>query len=309
MPLLILALLIPVALSCLPGGIGSNCGCSQCPCGTSSPSLNYGAHYQPSYAAPIPGPNLAAPSSYQGHYASPVLQQDLGNRSPSGSRLVNPDYYGRAPLSFPGETPQYPPVPSSNHISSFTTAPTQEVAVYAEQMTLSHTSLPASDDVTPKNPFLSNTNDSLQNAPRIQQIEVSPSQATSSEDSYGASPPSRHHSGVNGTKTYTTYYNQVCTGEWMAKAEKETILSATKKCAVLGCVAANALPDSFGTYTVNFLSTGTGRINRKGYYCLSSKRQLMKSRKVIKRFEELDATEKTERVRRLLWRRRQMARS
>lgn len=43
---------------------------------------------------------------------------------------------------------------------------------------------------------------------------------------------------------------QMCTGEKIATGEKETINSATKKCELLKCVAANAQPDSHGSYTV-----------------------------------------------------------
>lgn len=42
----------------------------------------------------------------------------------------------------------------------------------------------------------------------------------------------------------------MCAGDTIVVGEKETIGSATKKCELLDCVAANAQPDSHGSYTV-----------------------------------------------------------
>ncbi|PAV79988.1 hypothetical protein WR25_07704 [Diploscapter pachys] len=73
---------------------------------------------------------------------------------------------------------------------------------------------------------------------------------------------------------FVTYYNQDCLGSVLASSSGETILSASKKCRLLGCTAANAKADGKGTYSITFLKTTHGRINKHGHYCLSYRRFL-----------------------------------
>uniref|UniRef100_A0A1I7T8D2 Ground-like domain-containing protein n=1 Tax=Caenorhabditis tropicalis TaxID=1561998 RepID=A0A1I7T8D2_9PELO len=210
---------------------------------------------------------VSAASSYQGMY------QDRP-QAPS----INPDYQGTAPLSFAGE------VASSEDAANTVLDPLK----YIEHVSVSHTPSievgpPAQEAYppSPADPFGSIT------VEKKTQIQVAPSSA-STEDTYLPGPPEKE---TNATHTLNTYYNQMCTGEKITVGEKETIGSATKKCELLKCMAVNAQPDSHGSYTVTYLSTASSRSNSKGNYCLSTKDLPVKSKRVIRKFDEMVTSE------------------
>ncbi|PIC50918.1 hypothetical protein B9Z55_001631 [Caenorhabditis nigoni] len=322
----ILLLLLRESSGCLPTGFGGlfggggGGGCSSSPGGCGGSVAATGA---PSYTAPMPPPMYAftpqvfsqpppppppppppvmpapgpsrqlpsavvipvsAASSYQGMY------QDRP-QAPS----INPDYQGTAPLSFAGE------IASSEDPANTVLDPLK----YIEHVSVSHTpsivvAPPAQESYppSPPDPFQSITSTDEQHTtqpqpaapPQKQQIQVDPSSA-STEDTYLPGPPEKEP--TNATRTLSTYYNQMCTGEKITVGEKETIGSATKKCELLKCVAANAQPDSHGSYTVTYLSTASSRSNSKGNYCLSTKELPVKSKRVIRKFDEMITSEES----------------
>ncbi|KAF1768510.1 hypothetical protein GCK72_000322 [Caenorhabditis remanei] len=312
---LLLLLLARESTACLPTGLGGifggggGSGCSSSPggCGggAAAPPAQYAApmpppmyaftpqvYSQPPPPPPPPPPPMVAPSrqipsavvipvsvasSYQGMY------QDRP-QAPS----INPDYQGTAPLSFAGE------IASSEDAANTVIDPLK----YIEHVSVSHTpsiQVPAQEayQQPPADPFESiNAPDQTpQPAPAVkQQIQVAPSSAAT-EDTYLPGPPEKET--TNATRSLSTYYNQMCTGEKITVGEKETISSATKKCELLKCVAANAQPDSHGSYTVTYLSTASSRSNSKGNYCLSMKELPVKSKRVIRKFDEMMTSEES----------------
>lgn len=308
-------ILIRESSACLPtgfGGIfggGGGCGSRPGGCVAAAPAALYSAPVPPPPAYPFapqvftqpppPPPPPVLPSaasarqlpsavvipvsvdsSYQGVY------QDRP-QAPS----INPEYQGTAPLSFAGE------VASSEDAANTVIDPLK----YIEHVSVSHTpsiqvAPPAQESYppSPADPFvgvnMANEKTDQLAFPK-QQIQVAPSSA-SSEDTYLPGPPEKELG--NATKTLSTYYNQMCAGDTIVVGEKETIGSATKKCELLDCVAANAQPDSHGSYTVTYLSSATSRSNSKGNYCLSSKELPIKSKRVIRKFDDEKMTSEEE---------------
>ncbi|EGT47768.1 hypothetical protein CAEBREN_29734 [Caenorhabditis brenneri] len=320
----LILLLIPGSYGCLPTGLGGilggGGGCPGRPGGCAAAAAaapQYAAPLPPAmyaftpqvYSQPPPPPPpppppaiipapaparhlpsevvipVSAASSYQGMY------QDRP-QAPS----INPDYQGTAPLSFAGE------IASSEDPANTVLDPLK----YIEHVSVSHTpsiqvgppiqeSYPPSP--APADPFQNinvpeeqTAQPEPQQQQKPQQIQVAPSSA-STEDTYLPGPPEKEIN--NATRTLSTYYNQLCTGDKITVGEKETISSATKKCELLKCVAANAMPDSHGSYTVTYLRNATSRSNSKGNYCLSMKELPVKSKRVIRKFDEMMTSEES----------------
>ncbi|CAB3407104.1 unnamed protein product [Caenorhabditis bovis] len=260
--LVLCSILGEIARACLPTLSQPKCGCSSCPC----PG---GGSYS-SYAPPAPLPPAPLPPlpSYHGQYLD--------------APVANPAFQGTVPLSFSNDYPSYSGggAPPASSASSQEPPSILNPLQYLEHVHVSHT--PASYP-----------------SPQPHQIEVEPSSAIIAEDPYASDKPAAA-SEPNGNIKLVTYYNQYCAGEKMAVGTKETMGSATKKCEMLKCVAANVVTDSDGTYTVSYLKTAKSRSNRKGNYCLSSKELPVKGKRVIRKFDEMLASEEAERVRRLL---------
>uniref|UniRef100_A0A8R1DFF1 Uncharacterized protein n=1 Tax=Caenorhabditis japonica TaxID=281687 RepID=A0A8R1DFF1_CAEJA len=277
----VLLLFVAHSNACLPtgfggifgGGGGGGCASSPGGCGA-SPVAQYTAPLPSSIYAytpqvypqpPSPPPPALAPtreeiSFYQGMY------QDRP-QAPS----INPDYRGTAPLNFG----------SSEDAANTIIDPLK----YIEHVSLSHT--PTQEVQVPPSP--SNPIESGDGSDQKQQIQVAPSSAAT-EDTYLPGPAEKEKE-QHSMAQLNTYYNQMCTGDKIATGEKETINSATKKCELLKCVAANAQPDSNGSYTVTYLKTATSRSNSKGNYCLSMIKLPAKSKRVIPKFDEMMSSE------------------
>ncbi|CAI4221470.1 unnamed protein product [Auanema sp. JU1783] len=275
-------LLCKTVFACLSNGLAGSCGCTTCPCG------------QTPYMAPVAYP-ASSPS-----FSAFSVQQQPSYIQTHQDRTV--DYSLNSPIAYAKSQEGYgapPPIPSASApSSSYIPAPTFVMSPHLTQHQTSHQKqsdqhpkdtpvaiAPAEYEVTSRMTDEQTETYTVVStkpvfgysmAPMTQtsgysaggQIQVSSSNHVSEKDEYLAVFREEPSSGQT-NKNFVTYYNQECTGFILGKSSGETIDSATRKCALLGCSAANAMAEGNGSYQVEFLRDVKGRQNKKYHYCMS----------------------------------------